>query len=202
MNANVLRRFVVLLFVATLGVATFTMFYDSFFNRPPGDFETEKGDINLQSDNFDKALDWFDQALVASPNHRGAMMGRAIVFMETERYELAADELGRLIDFLETSLVPDDKTGIGALAAASANRGIVHDREGRYEAALEDYIAALTVDAGAVEGPGIVVKILYNPRPHTVRDRAQYLYEQLQLPESERRLRAPEIDAEQRRYKP
>jgi hypothetical protein len=36
----------------------------------------------------------------------------------------------------------------------------------------------------------------------TVRDRAIYIYEQLQLPEGERLLRIPELDAKQRMYKP
>jgi hypothetical protein len=35
-----------------------------------------------------------------------------------------------------------------------------------------------------------------------VRDRAIYLAEQLQLPEEERLMRVPEIDAEQRRHRP
>jgi hypothetical protein len=32
--------------------------------------------------------------------------------------------------------------------------------------------------------------------------RAQYIYEQLQLPEGQRLMRIPELDAEQRMYKP
>ena len=112
-------------------------------------------------------------------------------------------ELDYLIAYLERTLEPDDPTGVGALAAAYANRGIVYDRTGRYQAALDDYIAALKTDEDTVSGPDVVHKILYGSEDvSSVRKRAQYLYEQLQLPEDERRLRVPEIDAQQRMHKP
>ena len=53
------------------------------FNRPPGDYEVEKGDIHLSVHEYDQALEWFDKALVEQPGHRGAIMGRAVVFMAT-----------------------------------------------------------------------------------------------------------------------
>lgn len=202
MSPQVLKRFIVLLFVASLAVATATMFYDSFVNRPPGDYETEKGDINLNARDYEKALEWFDKALAITPDHRGAMMGRAVVFIQTERYDLALADLDELIEILEGRDLSHDPTGRGALAAAYANRGIIKDRQGRYEAALEDYVQALRIDEGAVDGPGLIDKIVHDPRPSTVRKRARYLYEQLQLPESERLMRVPELDAKQRRYKP
>ena len=108
-----------------------------------------------------------------------------------------------LIQFLNRTLKPDDRTGIGVLAAAYANRGILHDQAGRYEKALADYIAALKTDAGVLEGPSLFDKIIYGtPRPSTVRDRAIYLKQQLALPPDKRILRVPEVDAEQRMYKP
>ena len=48
-----------------------------------------------------------------------------------------------LIIFLEKNLEDDDKTGIGTLAAAYANRGIIKDRNKNYEGALQDYVKAL-----------------------------------------------------------
>jgi hypothetical protein len=89
------------------------------------------------------------------------------------------------------------------LAAAYANRGILYDRTGQHEKALADYVQSIRVDEGTVDGPGIVHKILYgNVKPSTVRDRAIYLHQELQKPESERVLRMPEVDSEQRMYKP
>ncbi len=202
MNSNVLRRFITLMIVAMLVIGTGTLMYDAFIDRPPGDYETEKGDIHLSVKEYDQALEWFDAALTASPDHRGALMGRAVVFMQTDRPVEAEAELDYLIAYLERSELSDDPTGRGTLAAAYANRGIVHDRAGRYQQALDDYVAALRVDADAVEGPGLVDKIVHDPRPSTVRKRARYIYQQLQLPEDERLLSVPELDARQRMYKP
>ena len=89
------------------------------------------------------------------------------------------------------------------LASAYANRGIAHDRAGLYEKALEDYVNSLKVDQETVEGPGVIHKILYGGDDvSTVRDRARYIYEQLQLPEDQRLMRVPELDQKQRMYKP
>lgn len=145
----------------------------------------------------------FDLALQEQPDHRGALMGRALVLIQSDRLAEALAELDHLIATLERNPDPDDKTALGTHAAAYANRGIVKDRQGRYELALEDYIEALKIDEGAVEGPGVVDKILYgNERASSVRDRAVYIYEQLKLPEDERLMRIPELDAEQRMHKP
>jgi tetratricopeptide (TPR) repeat protein len=202
MNPQVLRRYILLMFVAILVAGALTMGYDSFTDRPPGDYETERGDTHLGIGEYDKALEYFNQALKEAPDHRGAIMGRALVFVQMERYREAEAELDYLVAYLQRSLQPDDKTGVAALAAAFANRGIVKDRRGEYEAALKDYIKALNVDEGAVSGPDLVHKILYEANPSTVRDRAIYIYEQLQLPPGERLLRVPEIDDLQRMYKP
>ena len=130
-------------------------------------------------------------------------MGRALVFTQTERYDDAISEFDYLIRFLEETLEPDDRTGRGVLAAAYANRGIVYDRLGRYETALENYILALNTDAGTVAEPGVVHKILYDSdRISSVRKRAIYLQQQLQLPEDQRVMRIPELDARQRMHKP
>ena len=108
-----------------------------------------------------------------------------------------------MIRFLEDTLEQDDPTGQGVLAAAHANLGIVYDRQGDYDAALANYISALKTDEDSVSGPGVVHKILYGSEDvSNVRKRAQYIYEQLQLPENERVMRRPEIDDSQRMYKP
>ncbi len=202
MNPKVLRRFVVLLFVLTLVVSTFTLLYDSFFSRPPGDFEVERGDMYLSDGDHEAAMALFDEALAVSPNHRGALMGRAVIYMERGQEKQAIAELTRLIEFLRDTLASDDPTGRGALAAAYANRGIAKDRMGRYEVALRDYVEALTVDEEAVSGPGLIDKIVHDPQPSTIRKRARYIYEQLQLPIKERVLTIPELDAKSRTYKP
>lgn len=203
MSPQLLRRFI--FFMALLivfGGLTFLIFGDKL-TREPGDFETRMGDQRLQDGLYDQALQHFEQALEAAPDHRGALMGRALVFIQTERYDEALAQLDHLIVFLTDTLEDDDATGRGALAAAYANRGIVHDRRADYEMALASYAQALRVDEDSVSGPGFLHKILYGSEDvSTVRDRAEYLAEQLKLPAAQRLLRVPELDEKQRMHKP
>jgi len=194
---------VILMGFGLLVLVLFRTGYEYFATGEAGDYYVREGDIRLSDGRYDEALASFNKALEERPDHRGALMGRALVFIQTERYEEAIRELDYLIAYLEKTLEPDDTTGRGALAAAYANRGNVHDRLGAYKKALDDYIAALGTDEETVAGPGIVDKILYGSDDvSSVRQRAQYIYEQLQLPEDERRMRIPELDAKQRMYKP
>jgi tetratricopeptide (TPR) repeat protein len=205
MKERILKRFVIGMAILTVGAFIFWDLIGDFINRPPGDYHTEVGDLRLRDGLYDEAMQEFDKALEQSPDHRGALMGRSLVFIQTERYGEALAELDYLIGHLERTLEqePDDVTGRGALAAAFANRGIVHDRGGRYQEALDDYISALKVDAVAVDGPDLFQKLLYaGDQVSTVQKRARYLYEQLQLPEEERLMRVPDLDAQQRMYKP
>ena len=130
-------------------------------------------------------------------------MCKALIFISQERYLEATNELTYLIEFLEKNNEDDDKTGRGTLAAAYANRGIIKDRNKNYNGALEDYIKALGIDHVAVAGPGLGAIILnYKFKSSSVKDRALYLNEQLQLPENERVLRIKELDEGQVMHKP
>ena len=203
MNPNVLRRFIFLMVLLTFGGFIFWDMIDDYLYREPGDYHTEMGSNRLVDGLWDEAMEHFDQALEESPNHRGALMGRALVMIQTERYPEALAELDGLIDYMQDVLEPDDMTGRGVLAAAYANRGIVQDRQGAYQAALNDYATALRIDEESVSGPGVVHKILHpSDDISTVRKRAEYLAEQLQLPEEQRLLRVPDLDDKQRMHKP
>ena len=191
-----------------MAILTFVMFtvwafVKSFRNRPPGDYHTEVCDIRLKDKKYDEALDAANTALKKTPNHRGAIMCKALVYISKKKYFKATEELNYLINFLENNLVDDDKTGKGTLAAAYANRGIIRDRSQNYEDALKDYIKALGIDHEAVAGPGLGTIILnYKFKSSSVRERALYLNEQLQLPVEERILRIEELDAGQVMHKP
>ena len=203
MNPQVLSRFIKYMFIAILVTAVVYFILPGFVERAPGDYHTEQGDILLRDKKYPEALKKFDQALKERPDHRGALMGRALVYIQTKKYDKAVAELTYLIKYLKRTLEPGDRTGKGVLAAAYANRGIVHDREARYQKALDDYVMSLKTDEGAVSGPDLVHKILYgNSRPSTVRNRARYIDQQLKLPPEKRRMRIPEIDKKQRMYKP
>ena len=202
-NANIIKRFVIYMAILTFVMFTVWGFVKSFMNRPPGDYETEVCDIRLKDKKYDEALESANIALEKTPNHRGAAMCKALVFISQKKYLEANEELTNLINFLEKNVKEDDKTGIGTLAAAYANRGIIKDRNKNYEGALQDYVKALGIDYVAVAGPGLGTIILnYKFKSSSVKERALYLNEQLQLPENERVLSIKELDEGQVMHKP
>ena len=202
-NANVLKRFVIYMAILTFVMFTVWGFVKSFMNRPAGDYETEVCDIRLKDKKYEQALEAANKALYKTPNHRGAMMCKALVFISEKKYVEADKILSNLINFLEKNLEDDDKTGIGTLAAAYANRGIIKDRNKNYEGALKDYIKALGIDHEAVAGPGLGTIILnYKFKSSSVKERALYLNDQLQLPEDQRVLSIKELDEGQVMHKP
>ena len=202
-NANILKRFITYMAILTFVMFTLWALVRSFMNRPPGDYETEVCDMRLKDKLYDKALQAASIALEKTPNHRGAIMCKALVFISQKMYEEANKELSYLIKFLEKNLEVDDLTGKGTLAAAYANRGIIKDRNKNYEEALQDYVKALGIDHEAVAGPGLGTIILnYKFKSSSVKERALYLNEQLQLPEDERVLKIEKLDAGQVMHKP
>jgi len=203
MNAKVLKRFVIYMAILTFVMFTAWALIRSFMNRPPGDYETEVCDMRLKDKLYNKAIQAANTALEKTPNHRGAIMCKALVFISQKMYLEANEELNYLINFLEKNLEVDDKTGKGTLAAAYANRGIIKDRNKNYEEALKDYVKALGIDHESVAGPGLGTIILnYKFKSSSVKERALYLNEQLQLPENERILSIKELDEGQVMHKP
>ena len=202
-QTNILKRFIIYMAILTFVMFTVWAFVKSFKNRPPGDYHTEVCDNRLKDKEYEKALKAANDALEKTPNHRGAIMCKALIFISKKEYPKAINELNYLINFLENNIEDDDKTGIGTLAAAYANRGIIKDREKKYEEALQDYIKALGIDHIAVAGPGLGTIILnYKFKSSSVKERALYLNEQLQLPEEERVLSIKEVDEGQVMHKP
>ena len=68
---------------------------------------------------------------------------------------------------------------------------------------MKDYLKALGIDFEAVAGPGLGTIILnYKFKSSSVKERALYLNEQLQLSEDERVLSIEELDAGQVMHKP
>jgi tetratricopeptide (TPR) repeat protein len=203
MSTKVLRRFIINMAILTFVMFTVWALVRSFMNRPPGDYETEVCDMRLKDKLYDQALQAANTALEKSPDHRGAIMCKALVFISQKMYLEATEELNYLINFLEKTVKDDDPTGIGTLAAAYANRGIIKDRKKDYQGALQDYLKALGIDHKAVAGPGLGTVILnYKFKSSSVKERALYLNEQLQLPESERVLKIQELDEGQVMHKP
>ena len=202
-SGSLLKRFIIYMAILTFVMFTVWGFVRSFMDRPPGDYETEVCDIRLKDKKYKQALEAANEALDKTPNHRGAMMCKALIFISEKKYNEADIVLTNLIIFLKKNLEEDDRTGIGTLAAAYANRGIIKDRNKDYQGALEDYVKALGVDHEAVAGPGLGTVILnYKYKSSSVKERALYLNEQLQLPENERVLTIQELDEGQVMHKP
>jgi tetratricopeptide (TPR) repeat protein len=178
----------ILLTVAWIGWS----FYDSMIApRNPGDLAYLEGNNLFEDGEYPRALAKFDQALSEDPNHLHAMRGRALSLMQLGQSTQALAAFGIAI-----SLDPE-------FGATYANRGVLHDRMGRYKKAIADYERGLALDPELVEGPHWLTRFLRNQpqKPPGIADRAAYLRQELAKPESERLLRVPELDAEQRTYK-
>ena len=80
-KGNILKRFVIYMAVLTFVMFTIWAFVKSFMNRPPGDYHTEVCDIRLKDKKYNQALDAANTALEKTPNHRGAIMCKALIFI-------------------------------------------------------------------------------------------------------------------------
>ena len=203
MTSAGLRRFILIGGAATLLMAAVWGGIGWIRGGAPGDYEVRQGDILLGDAKFGQAIERFDAALAKTPDHRGALLGKAAALIGLDRLDAAETLLTHTIEALTAAYDPADATGRGALAAAYANRGIVRDRQGRYVQALADYTASMQIDREIASGPGWIDWLLhYDRKPSSVAGRARYLRDQLRKPEAERLMRLPQLDAKQRMYKP
>ena len=202
-SPRIQKRFVILMLILTVVMFSIWTGVSWYQGATPGDFEVRQGDIMLSDGAYWEAIEKFDQALDAQPDHRGALHGKAAALIRLERYDDAEAVLSYLIDFLNRTLEDDDPTGIGALSAAYTNRGIIRDRQGRHREAYEDYVQSVKIDYEIADGPSWIEHLLYyEHEPSSALKRAQYLYKQFELPEEERLMTLPERDDAQRMYKP
>lgn len=166
--------------------------YDSFLREhTPGDFEFKRAEQLFADGEYRAALGMYEDALEENADHHFALRGKARTLLQLERYDEALAQYA-----LAIAAQPD-------LAVNYANRGILHDRMGEYERAIEDYEKALELDPELDEGPHWLTRFLRNQpeKPPTIGDRAEYLRAQLAKPPDQRVLRVPEIDEQQRTYK-
>lgn len=166
--------------------------YDGFFrSRTATDLALDAAHKAYADGNHAAARDGYRELLEDDPGKLDARRGLARSLMELGEYRAALVQFNRAID-----AAPE-------FGATWANRGILHDRMGRYREALRDYRKALSLDPELAEGPGWLTRFLRNQAdpPPTIADRADYLEEQLAKPPGERLLRVPERDAQQRSYR-
>ncbi|MFW6277846.1 MAG: tetratricopeptide repeat protein [Halorhodospira sp.] len=165
--------------------------YEGFVpEQEPGDMASTAGDRAFADGYYERALEEYSKALEQESDHPQALRGKARTFIEMGRPEEAVELYERYL-----AMEPES-------AGAYANRGIAYDRMGEHEQALKDYERALTLDPSVAEGPGWLTRFLHlgAEEPPTIADRADYLREQLALPEDERKLADPEQDRAQRSY--
>ena len=178
--------------VATGVFVVGAMFYEYVFtNYDKGELHYRRGNLRLEDGRYREALVEFKDQLRLHPHDAAGHLGKGLALMGLARNDEALAAIDHAI-----ALKPE-------FAAAFANRGILHDRMGRSEEALGDYRKALQLDDTLADGPGWITRFFRKQvqAPPTIRDRAVYLAEQLEKPASERILRVPEMDAEQRSYK-
>jgi tetratricopeptide (TPR) repeat protein len=175
--------------------------YDNFVGSvAPGDMAYHAGNQAFEDGLYERAADEYRAALQESPDHVYALHGLArslhLAGQHDEALVLYDEAVAR------TPEQPEDEGERAALAATYANRGILLDTIGRHEEALADYTTALEIDREIAKGPHWLTRFLRNQpeAPPTIADRAAYLRAELAKPESERLLRVPEIDAQQRPY--
>ncbi len=166
--------------------------YDSFFQgRDPGDTHYHAANKLFEDRAYERALEAYDNALLENQHHIHSMRGRARALMQLGRFDEALISFNRAI-----AQEPD-------FGGTYANRGILYDRLGKHQEALNDYRTALRIDPEIAEGPHWLTRFLRNQpeRPPSIADRAAYLALELEKPESERVLQIPTIDQQQRSYK-
>lgn len=175
-----------------LAVASAAWFlYDSLIGaRDPALDAQSAADRLFEDGAYARALALYRKRAGIEPANAYALRGIALSLMQLRRDDQALAAFAAAID------------AEPGFAGAFANRGILHDRLGRYPAAVADYRHALALDPEVADGPHWMTRFLRNQAeaPPTIVDRLVYLEAELAKPEAERLLRVPEEDTAQRPY--
>lgn len=164
--------------------------YRHFAGMGPGDVDYIDGNNLFKDQRYEQSANYFKSALSDNPEHGPALRGLANSYVQLKKYDEALAAIERAI-----KLDPE-------FGGNYAIRGIIYDHSGRHRQAMADYELSLKKSPEVAEGMHWLDRLLYNvqDRPPTVEDRLAYLKYQFTLPESERVLRIPELDAQQRPY--
>lgn len=184
--------FSVLKWLAIAGVVLWLAFegYRHFAGMAPGDVSYIDGSNLFEDGRYEQAIEYFDSALEADPQHTPALRGLANSYVQLQRYDEA-------LTAIQAAIQIEPKFG-----GNYALRGIIHDHMGKHKQAIADYEKSLRMEPDVAKGMHWLDRLLYNVQetPPTVADRLEYLKAQMKLPESERVLSMPELDKQQRPY--
>lgn len=184
-------------YVALFLVVVFVAFsvYDGLFKgKDEYALRMAAGHRYFEDGQYKDAIREFESVLGLATGNPSAIYGIAISQMQLGRNDEALKSFADAIE---------NEKEIKSKAFYLANRGILFDRLGMYQKALDDYVLALSLEPETAEGPGIISRLLRNQpeKPPTIADRARYLQAELAKPAAERLLTVPAIDDEQRAEK-
>lgn len=140
---------------------------------------------------YEDALRSYRNSVVGNIYQLDTKRGIARSLMQLGREDEALDMFNEVIE-----LEPD-------FAASYANRGILHDRIGNYQAAIADYQKALQLNPKLADGPKWLTRFFRNQveKPPTILARMQYLQAEMAKPKDQRVLKLPKEDEKQQPYK-
>ena len=166
--------------------------YEQFLDRDPLVLEVESAERHFGDGRYRESFSVYEELEREHPGHPQMVRGMARSLMQLGENKRALELYDRAIN-LDSEF-----------AVAYLNRAVLLDRMGLFKAAIADYEKAAELDASIDEGPGWLTRFLRNQseKQPTASQRAQYLRQQIALPEGERELHRPEEDSKQRSYRP
>ena len=190
-SARLYRRLVVIAWILGGGWLGWAL-YEQFLDRDPLVIEVESAERHFADGRYRESFSVYEKLERERPGHPQMLRGMARSLMQLGENRRALELYDRAIEL------------DGEFAVAYLSRAILLDRMGLFSAAIADYEKAAELDASIDEGPGWLTRFLRNQseKQPTASQRAQYLRQQLALPEGEREMRRPEIDSKQRSYRP
>ena len=119
---------------------------------------------------FEEALKFYNTAVLENPNFIHAKRGRARTLMQLGEDQQALDAFNEVLSLDSNS------------AVSFANRGILEDRMGLYDSAIEDYAKAIEMDPQLGKGLDWFTRFLQNRK-----EEGQNLSERLKSLRSQRK---------------
>lgn len=177
--------------VLTIAWITWSIYDGILREKTAGDSDYFAANKYFEDGFYEEALHTYRKSVVKNISQLNAKRGIARSLMQLGRHNEALDMFNEVIE-----LEPD-------FAASYANRGILHDRMGNYQAALADYEKALQLNPKLADGPKWLTRFLRNQveKPPTILGRMQYLQAEMAKSEEQRVLKLPEEDEKQQPYK-
>ncbi len=185
---KILMRFALLLSIAWI---TWSIYDGAIRENAARDNAYYAANKYFEDGLYEQALLSYRKAVLEISSHIHAKRGVARSLMQLDQYDESLKLYNEIIELEPT------------FAGSYANRGILHDRNKNYDAAIKDYQTAIQLNPKLANGPSWITRFLRNQaeKPPTILDRVQYLQIELNKPKDQRMLTMPEMDQAQQPYK-